>query len=82
MEKRIKTLRSVSNSLYKKKGIGREGRAICRCKGMNDRIGVNGGNLDVQDARETNARGFTRLCLREDNGARERLRDPFERQRC
>lgn len=25
----------------------RGGRAICRCKGMNDRIGVNGGNLDV-----------------------------------
>ena len=38
--------------------------AICRCKRMNDRIGVNGGNLDVRP-QETNARGFTGLWHRD-----------------
>lgn len=42
------------------KGTRTKEAAICRCKRMNDRIGVNGGNPDVQP-RETNARGFTGL---------------------
>lgn len=56
----------------------RGGRAICRCKGMNDRIGVNGGNLDVWTRGKqmlVDLRGYACAKIT----ARERPSSPLER---
>lgn len=56
----------------------RGGRAICRCKGMNDRIGVNGGNLDVWTRGKqmlVDLRGYACAKIT----ARERPGNPLER---
>lgn len=58
----------------------REGRAICRCKGMNDRIGVNGGNLDVWTRGKqmlVDLRGYAFACAK--ITARERPGSSLER---
>lgn len=43
--------RGSSSRRKRNTGKLRGGRAICRCRGMNDRIEVNGGDLDVRRPR-------------------------------
>lgn len=72
--RRTKETRGEGACVRKSRG----GRAICRCKGMNDRIGVNGGNLDVWTCGKqmlVDLRGYACAKIT----ARERPGSPLER---